>query len=108
MVGVCKGKFLQTGKLRPAQFCSQPMAEPGGKNGRTLTQDQGDQSKKDHLCAFCQNITPVSVRHAYIHDRSHYKRDHQLKNGFCDNAERSQNPIPAVRAQIRHKFFHKS
>ena len=96
-VGIGKGKLLELCKFRLSDFSAQPLAAPGCKGSSALAQDQGEQCQNDHLEAAHQNVVPVSVCHAYIHDGGHDQRDNQLKHGFRLDAEDSQNGISPVR-----------
>ena len=101
MVCVGKGKLLQLCKLRLADFGPQSLAATGREHGGALAQHKGDKGKENHLQPFHQDIAPVSIDHAHIHNGSHDQGDDELKHGFGFNTEDGHDGIPFVGLQIR-------
>ena len=87
--------------LRISAPSAHALAAPGREHGGALAQHKGDKGKENHLQPFHQDIAPVSIDHAHIHNGSHDQGDDELKHGFGFNTEDGHDGIPFVGLQIR-------
>ena len=105
MLDIGKGELLHLPVFGGPEVRAEAHAGPGGQYGRSYTQRQCRQSYHRHFKARHENIAPVRVPNAYVHNIAHDLGQYQLQHRFSRRTQDPQHNDGPVSGGIIGQFF---